>query len=292
MNKIYLILPLTLLACGFATATPLPRPPTATFERISFDIQEPTATIAPIAGLVTETPNPLPPTTVAPEDTPTLPPEPTAPPIVEEPTAPPTEPPTATPTDIPPTPTPEPPAATLEPLRGGEWDFEAGFSDWSNPHGDFCPVGAIGVGWYGFTTRDQFGSSCLNKNDYPANVYFGTNAQEMTFAFVGVEAGIYRTVPTIPGHQYTIEAFSKREYSAAKVQVSLGVDLTGGSNWQAETVQWFPWQEDVDDVWARTQETVTATGEAMTIFIKGHHLAPEGGGALRVDGISVVDEGP
>jgi hypothetical protein len=83
----------------------------------------------------------------------------------------------------------------------------------------------------------------------------------------------------------------KREFSPAKVQMYLGLDVTGGSNWEAETVQWFPWREDLDDQWARTEETITATGETMTVFIKGVHPYAEPGGAMRLDSISVTDKG-
>ena len=84
----------------------------------------------------------------------------------------------------------------------------------------------------------------------------------------------------------------RREFSPAKVEVTLGIDLSGGLNWEAETIQWSPWDEDFENEWSRTEETVRAIGESMTIFIKGSHPYPEPGGALRLDSISVVDLGP
>ncbi|RME99263.1 MAG: hypothetical protein D6768_15430 [Chloroflexi bacterium] len=176
-------------------------------------------------------------------------------------------------------------------LAGGEWDFEAGFNPWINPFGDSCDGSGLANGWSAFTTRDQFGSSCMNQTTWKGNVHSGESAQEITFAFVGNQAGVYKSAPTLPGHQYTVEAWMRREFSPAKVDVALGIDLTGGTNWEAETVQWFPWREDVDDQWARTEETVTATGQSMTVFIKGSHTFPEIGGALRLDSISITDHG-
>jgi hypothetical protein len=172
------------------------------------------------------------------------------------------------------------------------WDFEEGFTTWSNPFGDACPGSGLANGWNAFTSRDQYGSACMNETVWKDNVYTGVSAQEITFAYVGIEAGVYRAAPTIPGHRYTVEAFMRREFSPVPVQVFLGLDLTGGADWQAESVQWFPWQEDVDDAWARTEATVTATGQTMTVFIKGSHPYPEPGGILRIDSISITDIGP
>jgi len=290
--SLVIIMILATLACGQATEVVRPLP-TATFQQVRFEVQTPTSTVATFPTLPpTNTPTitPIPPTA-----TPTMVITATA--IVTESTE--IDEPVVEPTDTPqpvvevePTSTPEPVAIeTLEPLRGGEWDFEAGFSQWINPHGDACAEGALAIGWQAFTERDQFGSSCMNKTEFAANVYIGQFAQEITYAFVGVQSGIYRTVPTIPGHQFTVEAYVKREFSPSKTEVALGIDLTGGSDWQAETVQWFPWKETAQDSWTRTEEKVIATGDSMTIFIKGHHPLPEGGGALRIDTVSVVDNG-
>jgi hypothetical protein len=283
-----LILLLPTFACAVARQTPQPAP---TLNQLVFEIQTATPTVTPVlflAGVPTYTVDPrATPTllltstltatitatlTVKPDETPTL--ETIAP---------------AVPTS-PPTPTPTVPVA--EPLRGGAWDFEDGFEVWFNPYGDDCPGSGLANGWTAFSSRDQFGSACMNETVWKDNVHSGVSAQEITFAYVGIEAGVYRTAPSIPGHRYTIEAYMRREFSPAKVEVSLGVDLSGGTDWQAESVQWFPWAEDFENAWARTEATIAATGEAMTIFIKGSHPYPEPGGALRIDSISVVDSGP
>jgi hypothetical protein len=132
----------------------------------------------------------------------------------------------------------------------------------------------------------------MNQTTWEDNVYLGGNAQEITFAYVGNEAGIYKTAPTAVGHRYRVKALMRREFSPAKVEVSLGIDPGGGANWQAESVEWFPWDEDFDDEWSETEVIVVALGESVTIFVKGSHPYPEPGGALRIDSISVVDLGP
>lgn len=281
-----LILLMPVLACAVARQTPLPAP---TVDPLAFEIQTATPTIAPMfdmSAAAGDTPapdvTPALTTTVTATLTATLTLTPAAtatPPAAATRPAPAAPPPTAT---IPP----------AEPLQGGVWDFEEGFTPWRNPHGDSCPGSGLANGWMAFTTRDQYGSACMNETVWKDNVYSGVSAQEITFAYVGIEAGIFRSAPSIPGHRYTIEAFMRREFSPAKVEVSLGVDVTGGVDWQAESVRWFPWNEDPDDEWARTEVTVTAAGESMTIFIKGSHPYPEPGGALRLDSIRIVDEGP
>ncbi len=196
----------------------------------------------------------------------------------------------AKPTLAPPPPTPTVPLA--KPLQGGEWDFEVDFATWINPHGDACAGSGLAQGWMAFTTRDEYGSSCFNETTWANNVFIGGSAQEITFAYVGNQAGIFKTAPTIPGHYYTVEAHMRREASPAKLEVSLGIDTSGNTNWQAETVQWFPWDEDFEDQWSTTEETVLAGAESITIFIKGSHPYPEPGGALRIDSLRVLDLGP
>ncbi len=293
-----LALLLSALACALVRQTPMPA---AEVEQIAFEVQTATPTVGILVDAPTATHDPnITPTlllTVTLEITETsaltastdisatatileAPEE-----AIASPEPDPAEAPEATPAPVPVV----PPA---EPLRGGVWDFEDGFAEWRNPYGDICPGSGLAVGWNAFTSQDQFGSSCMNQTVWKDNVYTGESAQEITFAYVGVQAGVFRSAPTTPGHRYTIEAHMRREFSPAKVDVFLGVDPTGGTDWQAESVQWFPWNEDLDNAWSRTEATVTASGENMTIFIKGSHPYPEPGGTLRLDSISVVDNGP
>ncbi|MCB9079048.1 MAG: hypothetical protein H6631_15720 [Anaerolineaceae bacterium] len=288
-----LVLFVPILTCTTARATPEPRP---TLQQLAFDIQ----TATPTVSLLFDAPTPTIDPNATPTSTPTLTPTlvltatvtvtPTE--TIEEAAAPP---PASEPVqEIIPTPPPEPTATVplAPPVFGGEWDFEAGFTEWANPHADRCDGAKLAIGWNAFTTRDQFGSSCMNQNTWADNVYSGQNSQEITFAFIGNEAGIYKSTPTVPGHQYKIEVFVRREFSPAKVEVSLGLDPTGGGDYLAESVQWFPWDDDAEDAWSRTEETITATGGSLTIYIKGFHPRPEGGGALRIDNITITDLGP
>ncbi len=177
------------------------------------------------------------------------------------------------------------------PLAGGDWDFEADFVPWGNPHGEPCPGASVASGWTAFVEKGEYGSSCMNENLYQPNVFSGLKSQEITFDFISANSGVYRTVPTKVGHKYSIVAYAKHDRSLSIVEVYLGVDLSGGTVWSAETVEWAPWEGKAEDTWNPTELTVTATGEAMTIYIRGVHPLAEQGGKTVIDNVSITDLG-
>jgi hypothetical protein len=263
------------------TATPTPDP-----KRVTPTVTEAEAVvIIPLSDVPTHTPDPNAP--------PTSPPLPTATliSITIEATV------ELTPTvvltqEIAPTPSPRPAVTPDPPLEGGDWDFETDFVPWPNPYGEPCPGAAVASGWTAFVEQGPYGSSCMNENLYQPNVFSGAKSQEMTFDFISANSGIFRTIPTRVGHRYSIVAYAKHDRSLSPVQMALGVDLSGNTAWNAETVQWFPWDNGAEDTWVETEETVTATGEQMTIFIKGFHPMAEQGGKTVIDKVSVTDLGP
>jgi hypothetical protein len=170
--------------------------------------------------------------------------------------------------------------------------MEEGFVPGSSPLGEDCGGWAVAAGWSAFVTPGNPASSCLNENKNPTNVHRGQRSQELTFDFTATIAGIYRTVPVTPGHHYAVSAWGKHIQSASPVELALGIDLSGGQDHQAASVQWFPWDEVAEDAWVHTEETVTATGPSITIFLKAHHPQPAQGGATLFDDVRVVDLGP
>jgi hypothetical protein len=190
---------------------------------------------------------------------------------------------------------PPPPPAVVEldpPLAGGDWDFEANYVPWPNPFGEPCPGASVASGWSAFVEDGPYGSSCMNENLYRPNVFSGAKSQEITFDFISANSGVWRTIPTYPGHRYKIEAYAKNDRSISPVEMFLGVDLSGGTVWNTETVQWFPWDNNAEDTWNATEETITATGETMTIFIRGFHPMAEQGGKTVIDNVMVTHLGP
>ena len=132
---------------------------------------------------------------------------------------------------------------------------------------------------------------CVHEYKNLVNVKSGQRSQEITFDFISAEAGIFRQSETIPGHRYQIEAWGKHVRSQSPVELSLGVDLTSGVDWQAASVTWHPWDETEEDVWVHTQVTARASGETLTVFLKGYHPFAAQRGATLFDDVRVVDLG-
>jgi hypothetical protein len=133
---------------------------------------------------------------------------------------------------------------------------------------------------------------CVHEYKNPANVKIGQRSQEITFDFISAEAGIYRQAQTIPGHRYQIETWGKHVRSESPAELSLGVDLSGGEDWQAATVAWHPWDEKEEESWVHTQVVVRAEGGMLTLFLKGYHPYAAQGGATLFDDVRVTDLGP
>jgi hypothetical protein len=74
---------------------------------------------------------------------------------------------------------------------------------------------------------------CVHEYKNLDNVHSGERSQEVTFDFISAEVGIYRQTEMFPGHRYRIEAWGKHVRSQSPVELSLGVDLSGGEDWQA-----------------------------------------------------------
>lgn len=169
--------------------------------------------------------------------------------------------------------------------------MEAGFVPGASPLGEDCPGWSVAAGWQAFLAPGTPASSCFNENKNPANVFTGQRSQEITFDFISAEAGIWRKAQTIPGHRYQIEAWGKHVRSASPVELSLGIDLSGGQDWQAASVEWYPWDETGEDVWVHTQVIVQASGDVLSVFLKGFHPFAVQGGATLFDGARMVDLG-
>lgn len=298
-----------LLAClsgGAATAIPAGRPANFEVQVSSPTPDAPTPTqkaapeeaesafVLPLGDAPTHTPDPnrpqptTPPTRPAATPTPTLLPTPGD--DVVSPQSPLASPsPTAEAATRAPRPTPAEKLAP--PLEGGDWDFEANYVPWGNPFGEPCPGAAVAAGWTAFVEDGPFGSSCFNENLYGPNVFSGLKSQEITFDFIAANSGVLRNVPVTSGHRYSIVAYAKHDHSTSLVEMYLGVDLTGGADWQADSVQWFSWDDSAEDTWAATEETVTASGDSLTIFIRGFHPLAEQGGKTVIDNVSVTDLG-
>ncbi len=239
----------------------------------------------------------MPPTpTVTSAIPPTETPIPTDTPRPATPTAPPTNTSAAETAPPPPTHTPVPAATPAPPLEGGSWDMEEGFYEWHSPYEGF--MGHVANGWNTFIKApDAIAAPRFNENKFNLNIHSGQRSQEISFDWRTGEIGMFRTIETAPGHNYTVEAWAKFATTESGYELYLGIDLTGGENFEAETVTWYSWDDMTPDTWVKTSETVRATGERMTIFLRAvHHMAAEGGhkpgGNTMFDNVKVIDNGP
>lgn len=173
--------------------------------------------------------------------------------------------------------------------------MEDGFYQWPSPYEGFTAM--IANGWQPLVKiQDPQAPPRLNENKYPPNTHSGERSQEISFDWRSGEAGLQRTAAAVPGHRYAVEAWAKYAPSVSGVALYLGIDPAGGDNFQAGTVTWYPWRDMTPDQWVVTQETVRATGDHISIFLRSvHPLAEDGGnkpgGNTMFDSVSVTDLG-
>jgi hypothetical protein len=72
-------------------------------------------------------------------------------------------------------------------------------------------------------------------------VHRSTRSQEIAFESSDGDAGLLRTFDVIPKHRYTISAWGIHFPSPSPIELDVGVDLTGGLDSRADTVDWYPW---------------------------------------------------
>lgn len=272
----------TLEACRVIAPTPrrMPRATATRTPRPSFTprraMELATATATP--QLPTEIPTIVPPTEPAPSEMPTAPIATTARATLE-PTPLPTQTESAT----------TPALAPQPPREGGSWDFESGF--FAHASGFEGRVDTVGVEWNYFRQRGEHGQPTFNENKNLANVRRGERSQEIAFESSDGAAGILRTIDVIPNHRYSVSAWAIHYPSPSPIELDMGIDLTGEVNSRADTVQWFPWNEQGAGKWLYTQVTMMATSDKMTLFIRGTHRVAASGGATLFDDVRVEDLG-
>ncbi len=106
------------------------------------------------------------------------------------------------------------------------------------------------------------------------------------------QGGIYQVIPVTPGKEYLLE-FHLKFYTQSlldNLSARYGIDLTGGTDYRAGTVQWDP-GGGVPPVntWSNYQVRFTATGSSVTVFF--HILLPcLGSGYLDVDEVRLIED--
>ena len=107
--------------------------------------------------------------------------------------------------------------------------------------------------------------------------------------------GIYQVVATTPGLQYTVRAWNRTHFTGGLAWdhvARLGIDLGGGTGFEAPGVQWAEF-DSAKDLWHPLEVAVTATSSSMTIYLESWRKWASGGDALTwFDDVQVVQGTP
>jgi hypothetical protein len=179
-------------------------------------------------------------------------------------------------------------------VNGG---FEGGFQE------DF----GIGYGWGGFSNGNAVVG--WNFDDWDAVVTEGQYSQRIEItdaAELDRYAGIFQSIPVVPGEQYklTINGLVRStegdvDSSDYGYRLQYAIDPSGGTAWELldpSAWQELPWdeQEMTEPISGPFENqtfetTVTATGDQLTVFIRGwKKWINDGSGVYNIDEVSFV----
>ncbi len=183
-------------------------------------------------------------------------------------------------------------------LNGG---FEEGFQ------GEF----GVAYGWGGFSNGNAMVG--WNGDSWNQVVVAGQNAQMIEIkdaAELNRYAGIYQTVPVVPGEQYKLTINGLIRSTEGDIRASdygyrlqYAVDDNGGTTWELlddEAWQELPWDEQPLTLPAgsayridRYETTITAKSNQLTLFIRGwKKWINNGSGIFDLDELSLVGPAP
>ncbi|CAN5181805.1 hypothetical protein BH09SUM1_BH09SUM1_13550 [soil metagenome] len=179
----------------------------------------------------------------------------------------------ATPT----TPTPTPPPVTSLLINGNFENF---------------PASGVAPSWTSWTASASptvaFGRASVNKVDGSYSQYWSVGT---TAAY---DAAVYQRVTTVTALGiYRLRGSMKRQSTFTGTLAQVGVDLSGGTAPLASGVQWTNVTGATDDVWNAMDQVYTATGPALTVFLRGGHTGttPGANAYYYVDAFTLVQTG-
>jgi PKD repeat protein len=138
----------------------------------------------------------------------------------------------------------------------------------------------VGQGWYSFSSSG-YGPTYAVVSD---PVYDGSAAQQVVSPQPSTSnqyAGVYQVVATESGSDYAVRAWNRTHFAGGSAWdhiARLGIDLSGGTDYQASSVEWYEF-DSAKDTWHQLELNVTATSSAMTIFLQSWHKWASGGEA-------------
>lgn len=167
------------------------------------------------------------------------------------------------------TPSPTPAGGNIV-TNGG---FEDGFS------------GGVGNGWTswrsGWDSSTAFGRTGFT-------IYEGSSSQYWYSQNAASNGGVYQTVSVTPGASYTITARLRFTGPGSDNWLEFGYDLSGGTAPEAGSVNYTKLEGSGANNWILYSQTVTATGNSITLFSKGGVSQPGGGNNFfYIDAVSM-----
>ncbi len=147
----------------------------------------------------------------------------------------------------------------------------------------------VGEGWTAFSS-EGYGPDwdVVGDGGYAQEVFSPQPSTHDQFA------GIYQVVSTHPGTSYVIRAWNQTYFPGGHQWdhiARLGVDLTGGANFQSGSVTWYEF-DSAKQIWHQLEITASATGSAITVFLQSWHKWATGGDALAwFDDVQVTADG-
>ena len=154
--------------------------------------------------------------------------------------------------------------------------------------------GAVGTGWTAFSSAGHATTFAVASDQ----VHGGSLAQRFTSPQPSSNdkfCGVYQVVATTPGLQYTVRAWNRTHFTGGLAWdhiARLGIDLGGGTSFEAPGVQWAEF-DSAKDLWHPLEVAVTATSSSMTIYLESWRKWASGGDSLTwFDDVQVVQGTP
>ncbi|UCC82217.1 MAG: PKD domain-containing protein [Gemmatimonadota bacterium] len=128
-------------------------------------------------------------------------------------------------------------------------------------------------------------------------VHGGARSQELQTPQPTVNdrfAGVYQVASTTPGTKYTVSAWSRTHFPGGHAWdhiARLGIDITGGTDFAAPSVEWYEF-DSRKDAWHRVELDVITSGPQVTLFLQSWRKWAAGGGSLAwFDDVEMVAGG-
>jgi hypothetical protein len=111
----------------------------------------------------------------------------------------------------------------------------------------------------------------------PSRVHSGGRAVSYTIHWRTFQAGFYQQADVTSGATYRASAWGhmwstddpETTTSAFPVQMRVGIDPTGGTDWTSSNIQWSP-MADARDTYREMSVEATATANRVTVFLYAH----------------------